>query len=139
MLPCRSHFVKSVVGDRFWPCPKSPEHLALADELSYSDDAGVGLRASFYSSHTYIADKLQPLSCTLLSYYRAAHIGIRDYSPPKLVPSPKSKNPKTSNPNRKLIIRNSKDESVWDESSCSPIWHSSCRAEGQQMSKSSGF
>ena len=44
---------------------------------------------------------------------------IRDYSSPKLVPSPKSQNPnpKTQNPNRKLIIQISKDEFVWDESS----------------------
>ena len=98
MLPCRSHFLKSVVGDRFWPCPKSPEHLALADKLSYPVDSGVGLHASFYSSDTYIADKLQPLSCTLLSCYRAAHIGIRDYSSPKLVPNPKTLTPKPKTP-----------------------------------------
>ena len=57
------------------------------------------------------------------------HRRIRDYSSPKLVTSLKSKisNPKTPNPNRKLIIHNSKDEFVWDEPSCSPQRHNSDR------------
>ena len=40
-------------------------------------------------------------------------IRIWDYLSPKLAPSPKS-----NNPNRKLITQNSRDEFVWDETSC---------------------
>ena len=44
---------------------------------------------------------------------------IRDYLAPKLVPRPKSYNsdPKTLNPNRILLVQNSKKEFVWDKSS----------------------
>ena len=47
-----------------------------------------------------------------------------DYSSPKLVPSPKSKNlnPKTPNSNRKYIIQYSRDEFIWDESSYSQVY-----------------
>ena len=46
---------------------------------------------------------------------------IHDYLSSKLVPSPKSKNP---NPNRKIIIQNSrKDKFIWDESACSLFCH----------------
>ena len=44
---------------------------------------------------------------------------INDYLSPKLVPSPKSKNPNPKNPNSncKQIIQSSKDGLVWEESS----------------------
>ena len=34
-----------------------------------------------------------------------------------------AQNPKTPNPNRKLIIKTSKDEFVWNESSDSHLYH----------------
>ena len=44
---------------------------------------------------------------------------ICDFLSPKLVPSLKSKNP---NPKRKMIIQNSKDQFIWDQSSCFQKW-----------------
>ena len=48
-------------------------------------------------------------------------LGIHDYSSPEAHPYPKIQKPQPQNPNRKLIIQNTRDEFVWGELSYSPL------------------
>ena len=57
------------------------------------------------------------LPTTINSLLANYYLRIRDFSPPKTRPEPKILKPQPQNPKRKLIIQNSKNEFVWDESS----------------------